>query len=72
MVKTIYELYPSDFKWKDTPYEYEYDRNPFDVIAGTKKIRKMIEEGKAIDEIKLSWKNDVKDFNELRERYFLY
>jgi uncharacterized protein YbbC (DUF1343 family) len=72
MVKTIYELYPSDFKWKDTPYEYEYERNPFDVIAGTTKIREMIEKGKSIDEIKLSWKNDVKDFNELRRNYFLY
>jgi len=72
MVKTIYELYPKDFKWKDTPYEYEYERNPFDVIAGTTKIREMIEKGKSIDEIKLFWKNDVKDFNELKEKYFLY
>ncbi|MDQ3749916.1 MAG: DUF1343 domain-containing protein [Acidobacteriota bacterium] len=72
MIKTIYELYPNDFKWKDKPYEYEFDRNPFDVIAGTIKIREMIEKGKSIDEIKLSWKNDVKDFNELRGKYFLY
>ncbi len=72
MVKTIYELYPNDFKWKDTPYEYEFDRNPFDVIAGTTKIREMIEKGKSIDEIKLSWKKDVKGFNEIREKYFLY
>jgi len=72
MVKTIYELYPNNFKWKDTPYEYEFDRNPFDVIAGTTKIREMIEKGKSIAEIKLSWKDDVKEFNEFRERYFLY
>ncbi len=72
MVKIMYELYPKDFEWKDTPYEYEFDRNPFDVIAGTTKIREMIEEGKSIAEIKLSWKNDVEDFNELRKKYFLY
>ncbi len=72
MVKVMYELYPEDFEWKDTPYEYEFDRNPFDVIAGTTKIREMIEEGKSIAEIKLSWKNDVEDFNELRKKYFLY
>jgi len=72
MIKILYELYPNDFKWKDTPYEYEFNRNPFDVIAGTAKIRGMIEKGKSINEIKLSWKNDVKDFNESREKYFLY
>jgi uncharacterized protein YbbC (DUF1343 family) len=72
MVKIMYELYPKDFEWKDTPYEYEFDRNPFDVIAGTTKIREMIEEGKSIAEIKLSWKNDVEDFNELKKKYFLY
>jgi uncharacterized protein YbbC (DUF1343 family) len=72
MIKTIYDRFPKDFKWKDTPYEYEFDRNPFDIIAGTTKIREMIEKGKSIDEIKLSWKDDVKDFSELREKYFLY
>jgi len=72
MVKTIYDLYPKDFNWKDTPYEYEFERNPFDVIAGTTKIREMIEKGRTTDEIKLSWKNDVKGFNETREKYFLY
>ncbi len=72
MIKTIFELYPSDFRWKDMPYEYEFDRNPFDVIAGTTKIREMIEKGKSINEIKLYWKNDVRDFNDLREKYFLY
>ena len=72
MIKTVYDLFPKDFKWKDTPYEYEFDRNPFDIIAGTTKVREMIEKGKSIDEIKLSWKDDVKDFSELREKYFLY
>jgi len=72
MLKIIYKLYPNDFKWKDTPYEYEFERNPFDVIAGTTKIREMIESGGSIDEIKLSWKTDVEEFNEMRDKYLLY
>jgi uncharacterized protein YbbC (DUF1343 family) len=72
MIKTVYDLFPKDFKWKDTPYEYEFDRNPFDIIAGTTKVREMIEKGKSVDEIKLSWIDDVKAFSELREKYFLY
>ena len=72
MVKTVVDLYPNEFKWKNPPYEYVYDRNPFDVIAGTEKIRNMIENGSSVKDIKLSWQKDVEDLENLREQYFLY
>jgi uncharacterized protein YbbC (DUF1343 family) len=72
IVKTIYDLYTDEFKWKVPPYEYVYDLNPFDVISGTNKIRKFIEDGSNINAIKLYWQNDVKEFRELREKYLLY
>lgn len=72
MVKTIYDLYTDDFKWKVPPYEYVYDLNPFDVISGTDKIRKFIEQKADLNTIKLYWENDVKYFQELRKKYLLY
>src|SRR3977135_2416052 len=39
IVKTAFDMYRDQFRWKDTPYEYEYDRNPFDLISGTPKVR---------------------------------
>ncbi len=72
MIKIIYDLYPENFAWKDTPYEYEFDRNPFDVIAGTTKIRRFFEEGKTISEIKEYWQNDLIEFDELKEKYLMY
>lgn len=72
MVKTVFDLYPGEFKWKNPPYEYVFDRNPFDVIAGTDKIRKLIEGGTSVKDIKLFWWESVKEFQNLRERYFLY
>ncbi len=72
MVKTVVDLYPNEFKWKNPPYEYVFDRNPFDVIAGTEKVRNMIENGSSVRDIKLSWQKDVEDFKKLREKYFLY
>jgi beta-N-acetylhexosaminidase len=72
MVKTAFDLYENDFKWKSAAYEYVFDRNPFDVIAGTTKIREMFENGVAVNEIKLSWRDDVKEFNRIREKYLLY
>ncbi len=72
LIKTAFEMYGDDFEWKDTPYEYEFNRNPFDVINGSVKIRELIESGKPLNEIKQSWKNDVLEFSRLRERYLLY
>src|SRR5712664_1337335 len=45
IAKTTFDMYPDQFRWKDPPYEYEYDRNPFDLIAGTSRVREAIERG---------------------------
>ena len=72
LVKTVYDMYQSDFQWRTTAYEYEFDRYPFDVIAGSTKMREMIENGVAVEEINLSWLNAVNNFNRIREKYFIY
>ena len=72
MVKVAYDLYGSAFRWKEPPYEYVYDRNPFDVIAGTSSIREAIEQGTAIEEIQSRWTEGLDDFVRAREQYLLY
>ena len=72
IVKTAYDMYPDDFKWKDPPYEYEYDRNPFDLIAGTSKVREAIERGDNVASIGRSWIEPLANFNQLRTEFLLY
>jgi len=72
MVKVAYDLYPTEFRWKEPPYEYVYDRNPFDVIAGTSSIREAIEKGSAIEDIQKNWNEGFDAFRRVRERYLLY
>jgi uncharacterized protein YbbC (DUF1343 family) len=72
MVKKLFELYPNDFKWKNPPYEYVYDRNPFDVISGTSNLRNGFEQGISLNEIKQSWQADILEFYKKREKYLLY
>lgn len=72
LVKTCFDLYGSEFKWKNPPYEYVFDRNPFDVIAGTTRLRESFEQGIELSEIERSWKKDENAFRSLREKYFLY
>lgn len=72
MVKVAHDLYPDDFRWKEPPYEYVYDRNPFDVIAGTTKIREAFEQGTTIKALQQSWEQELSDFKKLREEFLLY
>jgi uncharacterized protein YbbC (DUF1343 family) len=72
MAKTAYDMYKDDFRWKVPPYEYVYDKNPFDVIAGTAKIREAFEQGTELDAIAETWKRPLLEFKQLRESFLLY
>jgi uncharacterized protein YbbC (DUF1343 family) len=72
IVKIAFDMYPADFRWKDPPYEYEYDRNPFDLIAGTDRVREAIERGMSLKEIEQSWEPSLAEFDQLRAGFLLY
>lgn len=72
IVKTAYDLYTNEFRWKEPPYEYEFERNPFDVIAGTTEMRAQIERGDSLDTIVESWQPALSEFKGIRSEYLLY
>lgn len=72
MVKTAYDIYSDKFQWRQNAYEYEFDKNPIDVICGTDKIRKAIENGTAISDIEASWTKEIEGFTNSRKEFLLY
>ena len=44
----------------------------FDKLAGTDKLRLQIESSKTVEEIKESWKDDLQNYQQMREKYLLY
>jgi uncharacterized protein YbbC (DUF1343 family) len=72
MVKTAYDLYPGQFEWKRDAYEYEFGKNPFDVVSGTDKIRKQIEAGVSLNEIEEAWLPRANEFAGVRKEFLLY
>jgi uncharacterized protein YbbC (DUF1343 family) len=72
VVKTIHEMYGESFRWKEPPYEYVFDKNPFDVISGTSKVRAAIERGESLEEMQASWSQELQRFGEVREKYLQY
>jgi uncharacterized protein YbbC (DUF1343 family) len=72
IVKTCFELYREAFRWKEPPYEYVFDRNPFDVISGGNSLRKAIERGDTLEELEESWGEGLNAFREARREFLLY
>ena len=63
---------PDQFKWRDPPYEYEADKMPIDILAGSSALREQIEGGVSAGEIAHSWRPAVDRFSRVRQRYLLY
>jgi len=72
MLKTIIDLYGEAFRWKEPPYEYECERMPIDIILGNSELRKELESGEDLLQIKERWRFENKDFMEWRRPYLLY
>jgi uncharacterized protein YbbC (DUF1343 family) len=63
---------PDRFRWKDPPYEYEYEKMPIDCLAGSSTLREQIDAGVGAREIAQSWNEPVEAFLKIRERVLLY
>jgi uncharacterized protein YbbC (DUF1343 family) len=63
---------PSAFAWKKPPYEYEDDKEPIDVIAGSKSFREAIDAGERAEQIAARWQPTVAAFRTLQETFHLY
>jgi uncharacterized protein YbbC (DUF1343 family) len=72
VIKAARDLYPDDFGWKEPPYEYVFDRLPFDVIAGGARLRAQVESGASVEGIAESWREGEAEFAERRKPYLLY
>jgi uncharacterized protein YbbC (DUF1343 family) len=70
IVKYSQELHPDSFQWAPPPYEYEEIKLPFDIIAGTDRLRKIMH--KEPEEIRQSWQKELESFKATREKYLLY
>lgn len=73
IIKAIHDLYPEYFQWKQPPYEYETEKMPIDILAGTDRLRKDIENGKSIEHMEEWWKEQCLEFQrKVRKRFLIY
>ena len=63
---------PDRFEWLAPPYEYEFEKLPFDILCGTDSIRLQIEAGSDLESIESSWKPALDQFKRIRSGYLIY
>jgi uncharacterized protein YbbC (DUF1343 family) len=73
ILKIIHDLYPEHFEWKQPPYEYETEKMPIDILAGTDKLRIGIEKDGKLDQMEEWWQEQCQQFHRTyRKRYLMY
>jgi uncharacterized protein YbbC (DUF1343 family) len=66
------ELYPKQFAWRQPPFEYEYQKMPFDILAGSGRIRAELEKRTDPADIERGWQPGLEKFRESRRKYLRY
>ena len=72
LIRECYGSAPDRFKWRDPPYEYEHDKMPIDILAGSATLREQIEQQVSLADIIASWRPGEAEFAALRRPYLLY
>jgi len=66
------KLYGDRFSWLPPPYEYEYEKLPFDILTGDERLRQALENGEDILALRESWLPELEDFCRRRREFLLY
>jgi uncharacterized protein YbbC (DUF1343 family) len=72
LLREFYGTAPTEFAWRQPPYEYEHDKLPVDILAGSSALREQVESQAPLSEIVASWKAGEDGFRQRRSRFLLY
>ena len=58
--------------WRPPPYEYEYEKMPIDILAGSDTLRRAVDAGASQQEVSVACRLDAGSFDAMRESCLLY
>ncbi|MCG8550665.1 MAG: DUF1343 domain-containing protein [Desulfobacterales bacterium] len=72
LLQEIMRAHPNEFAFKAPPYEYEFERLPMDLILGSRKLRKNLEEMNDPGKLEKAWQAPLHVFKQTSEPFYLY
>ena len=72
LIREFRRANPDAFAWRQPPYEYEAEKLPIDILAGSDELRLQVEADMPVAEIAASWRDDEAAFTALRRPFLRY
>ena len=72
LIREFYGTAPDLFAWREPPYEYEHEKMPIDIMAGSSALRGQVEAQASLAEIEATWVAGENEFREQRQPHLLY
>ena len=72
LVQACRRAAPAHSAWREPPYEYEHERMPIDILAGSDALRRDLDDDRPAAEIAAGWEQGMLRFRETRSRFLLY
>jgi uncharacterized protein YbbC (DUF1343 family) len=72
LLQTCRRLGPDQFRWREPPYEYETVKPPIDILSGSDRLRRQLDDDIPFAVIAESWESGIDAFRSRREGFLLY
>lgn len=72
LLSAIMAIHGQDFRWKEPPYEYEFNRLPIDLILGDSSLRESLEGSVDLHSLQSSWESELLNYLKWRGPFLLY
>ena len=72
LIGAFHRAQPDKPVWRQPPYEYEHEKLPIDILAGSPRFREQVEAGETAARMADSWRGDEVAFKALRAPFLLY
>lgn len=72
MLHAVIKFHPEAFEWKAPPYEYEYEKMPFDILVGNDWLREMLDSLQPLQDLEKRWEAESTDFRKMRKQFLRY
>ena len=72
LLQAVISHHGEQFEWKAPPYEYEYEKEPIDMILGSSSLRHGLESGRSLYHMQKDWLPDLKTYGEWIKTILLY
>ncbi len=72
LLQAILQNHKTEFNWKAPPYEYEFEKQPIDLIIGDRAIRQRIEKLESVASIEQSWVQALQRYQKMSRAFHLY